>query len=139
MVREAAGRVAKTQFAFKAMMFVALLPLVLLSYLAVLKFQKTYVPIVDRFEVAQAIVDEQGDLTISGSFYKLYPARICEFTDARFYMPDVAPDGSPVERRVEREFGDRRKTKADNNRPKGYRHRKQRLWALQGHGHDSCQ
>lgn len=120
MVRLAARRLASTSMAYWALMGVALFPLMSIGYMGMLAFQQSNVPIVDRFEVDTAVVDEQGDVTISGSFYKLFPARVCEFTDARFYMPDIAPDGSRVERRIERVFGDKRKTEADNNRPKGY-------------------
>lgn len=118
--REKFRAVAHTAPAFVFILGLALLPGIVASFAGVAWLQQNYFPIVDRFEVQEAVIDDQGDVVISGTFYKLYPDWACQFQGMQWYMPATDPYGGEIRLRVSSEFGDKRANKLDNNRPKGY-------------------
>jgi len=101
-------------------LFVLLLSLVALPafggvMLGLREYQRAYQPVVTDFHLDRVEVDGAGDVTISGSFTKRFPAYVCEYEDMQWHaihengwMPDV-----------DAEYGDVRKSVKGNNRAKG--------------------
>lgn len=120
MSREVAHAVARSRFAFIFGVGLALLPGVLAAFAGLSWLQHQYFPVIDRFEITETVLDEQGDVTISGQFHKLYPDWMCKYQGMQWFMLGKDPDGRDVRLRVDSSYADVRKNKAQNNRQLGH-------------------
>ncbi len=119
MLVSLATRVAATRTAFVMAVLFALAPVLLLGAACLIQFQSSYFPVVRDFTVESAEVDEEGDVVLSGYFYKNYDDRVMQFESLHWFMLDKHR-GEDAKFFVDATYLDVKKKAEDNNRQKGF-------------------
>ena len=112
-------RLLESRKIFAAAMGFALIPAILASWAGLLVMQQQRFPIIDDFKVEKASINADGNITIAGTFNKIYPDWACRFRNLRWYMPDLRVDGRELRLRVPATYADKRANDVDNNRYSG--------------------